>query len=113
MWAAVAPPDTMISVALARLGAGDLSSYREIMGPCEAFGRVVFEEPTRHYKAGLAFLAYLNGHQDNFMLVNHAERGRETAHLCRVTRAAAACGAIRDAALASQRIEAWSASMHS
>lgn len=95
------------AAAMSRLAVGDLEAYRRIMRPCEAFGRVVFEEPTRHYKAGLAFLAYLNGHQDNAMLVNHAERGRDVGHLCRVIRAAAACGAIGDARLAADRIGAW------
>lgn len=97
------------SVALRALGAGDTEAYRAVMRPCEAFGRVVFEPPTQHYKAGLAFLAYLNGHQDNAMLVNHAEAHRDTAHLCRVIRAGAACGAITDPALAAERIERWAA----
>ncbi|MFG0259968.1 MAG: DUF993 family protein, partial [Phycisphaerales bacterium JB041] len=97
------------SRALAALGAGELGTYREIMRRCEAFGRVVFEAPTQHYKVGLAFMAFLNGHQPNAMLVNHAERCRSTEHLCRVVRAAAACGAMADPAGARERLEAWSA----
>lgn len=97
--------------ALAALGAGDLGTYRTIMRTCEAFGRVVFEPPTQHYKVGLAFLAHLNGHQPNAMLANHAERGRSTDHLCGVVRAAAACGAIANPAGARARLEAWTATI--
>lgn len=99
------------SRALAALGAGDLETYRAGMRACEAFGRVVFEPPTQHYKVGLAFLAHLNGHQPNAMLVNHVERCRSTDHLCRVVRAAATCGAIADAAGARARLESWAASV--
>ena len=96
--------------ALTALGAGDVETYRTVMRACEAFGRVVFEPPTQHYKVGLAFLAHINGHQPNPMLVNHAERGRGTDHLCAVVRAAAACGAIADPVGARVRLEAWAAS---
>lgn len=98
------------SIALRALASGDLDSYQVIMRPCERFGRAVFEPPTRHYKSGLALLAYLNGHQDNAMLVNHAERARGVEHLCGVIRAGAACGAISDPALAAERIGSWGAS---
>ncbi len=95
------------SIALRALAAVDLDAYRAIMRPCEALGRVVFEPPTQHYKAGLALLAYLNGHQDNPMLANHAQRARPTDHLCRVVRAAAACGAISDRPLVRERLQRW------
>lgn len=97
------------SRALAALGADDLETYRSVMRGCESFGRVVFEPPTQHYKVGLAFLAHINGHQPNAMLVNHAERCRSIDHLCGVVRAAAACGAITDPAGARARLEAWAA----
>lgn len=95
------------SIALRALAAGDEAGYLRLMRPCESFGRVVFEAPTSQYKTGLAFLAYLNGHQPNPMLVNHAERGRDTAHLCRVIRAAAACCAITDPGTAADRVARW------
>ncbi|MCC7390651.1 MAG: DUF993 family protein [Phycisphaerales bacterium] len=97
------------SIALRALAAGDLDAYRTIMRPCEALGRVIFEPPTQHYKAGLAFLAYLNGHQPNPMLVNHAERARDTDHLCCVVRAGAACGAIPDRPAVCDRLRRWAA----
>jgi len=97
------------ALALRRLAAGDRAGYDRIMAPCEALGQTIFEAPTRFYKTGLAFLAWLNGSQANPMLVNHEERARDVDHLERVVRDAAAAGAITDAATATARLEAWRA----
>ncbi len=91
-------------LALQFLARGDSARYMEIMAPCEELGRHVFSEPTAHYKTGLAFLAWLNGLQENLMLVNHEERCRDVEHLLRTAALAAAAGALRDAALAAQRL---------
>ena len=93
--------------ALRLLAAGDRTGCREIMTRCEALGQCVFETPTRYYKTGLAFIAWLNGHQPNRMLVNHEEQCRDRAHLIKVARLAVACGAITDPTCARQRFEAW------
>jgi hypothetical protein len=92
------------AVALRRLGIGDLASYRELMGLCEDLGRVIFETPVQRYKAGVAFLAWLNGLQANPMLANHEERTRDLDHYLRVAEAASAAGAIEDAGLAAARL---------
>jgi len=94
--------------ALEHLTNGDVDAARELLGPCEELGRVVFEAPTMHYKAGLAFLSWLNGRQETFDLVNHQERARDRAHYERVAVAAEACGAIETAA-ARIRLESWRA----
>ena len=93
-------------LALKHLARGDGARYMEIMEPCEALGRHVFSEPTAHYKTGLAFLSWLNGLQENFMLVNHEERCRDVEHLLRTAELAAAAGALRDTALAAERLKA-------
>ena len=95
------------SVALNLLAQGDGEGYREVMDPCEELGRWLFQEPTRHYKAGLAFLAWLNGLQENFQLVNHEERTRDRQHYLRTAELAARAGAIADASLAAERLEAF------
>jgi hypothetical protein len=98
-------------LALRLLAAGDLAGFHAVMQPCEAYGQIVFEHPTQHYKAGLAFTAWLNGLQDDFTLVNHEQRARDRAHYLRVARAAAACGAIVDAPRAAARLMAqWPSS---
>jgi len=96
-------------LALAALARGDRPLYRRLMQPCEGYGRVVFEPPTRHYKAGLAFTAWLNGLQDDYTLVNHEQRQRDAAHYWCVAAAAAACGALMDARCAAARLEAFAA----
>lgn len=94
-------------LALRFLARRDGARYLELMAPCEALGRHVFEAPTARYKAGLAFLAWLNGLQDNAMLVNHEERGRDRGHYLGCAALAAAAGALRDAELAARRLREW------
>ena len=95
------------ALALRRLGQGDRVGYDRIMNPCEELGKTIFESPTRHYKTGLAFLAWINGLQANPMLVNHEQRCREQSHLLRVADAASSAGAILNARQSAQRIEEW------
>ncbi|MCH2160482.1 MAG: dihydrodipicolinate synthase family protein, partial [Phycisphaerales bacterium] len=95
------------ALALRRLAAGDRTGYDAIMAPCEELGRKIFEAPTRHYKTGLAFLAWLNGLQDNPMLVNHEEHARSREHLLDVVECANRAGAILDAPTAADRLAGW------
>lgn len=92
------------SHALRFLAAGDVDSYRAIMSPCEALGRAIFEAPVQRYKAGIVFLAWLNGQQLNAMLANHEERSRDLDHYLRVAQLASAAGVIEDAALTGERL---------
>ncbi len=94
-------------IALALLARGDRAAYRELMEPCEVLGRHLFEPPTQHYKAGIAFLSWLAGGQPNPMLPVHEERARDTAHLVEAARLASAAGLFRDAAAAAGRLRAF------
>lgn len=94
-------------IALRHLARGDARRFLDIMTPCEALGRHVFRAPTQHYKAGLAFLSWLNGLQANPMLVNREDRCRDTAHYVECAQLAAACGALGDLALAQQRLDGF------
>ncbi len=91
------------SGALDALAAGDPARYLERMEPCEELSRHLFAPRTQHYKAGLAFLAWLNGLQPNAMLVNHEERARDAAHYRRAFELAKAAGALRDVEAAEAR----------
>jgi hypothetical protein len=93
--------------ALRLLSDGDRDGCEAIMIRCEKLGQCVFERPTRYYKTGLAFIAWLNGHQPNRMLVNHEENRRDRQHLHRVAQLANDAGAITDATTARERFEAW------
>ena len=91
-------------LALKLLAHGEVEGYLDIMRPCEELGRLVFEEPTSHYKAGLAFISWLNGWQDNTMLVNREDLARSAEHFWLVARSAALAGALIDAETAADRL---------
>jgi len=91
------------NIALRALKAGRHEDAAAILHSCEALGQVVFEAPTPLYKAGLAFLAYVNDVQDVFDLPNHPQRERNRTWYARVLQAASQCGAIADAPDAAER----------
>lgn len=90
---AIAKPTQQALLSLER---GDRQGFVERMERCEALGQLVFEAPTQHYKGGLAFLAWLNGQQDNFMLINREDRARDRAHYLRCAELARAAGCVQD-----------------
>jgi Protein of unknown function (DUF993) len=100
-FAAVAAP---AAHALAALDAGDLDTYDAVMGRAERLGRKIFETPTSSYKAGVAFLAWLNGFQPHFVMVDGFEQRRDLAHLADVFELAVAAGALLDPDLAVRRM---------
>jgi hypothetical protein len=69
--------------------------------------RLIFEAPTYHYKAGVAFLAWLNGHQPRFLMLDGLERARPVDHLVQVFELAAAAGALADPEVAVSRMSAF------
>ncbi|MEZ6036415.1 MAG: DUF993 family protein [Planctomycetota bacterium] len=103
---AIAPPTQQ---ALALLQAGDRDGYLARMDRCEQLGRFVFQAPTQHYKAGLAFLAWLNGQQDNFLLVNREDLARDRVHYLECARLAREAGCVHDAATFEARLTAFEA----
>jgi hypothetical protein len=100
-FAAVTAP---AAAALHALDAGDLAGYEAAMGPTVPLSRLIFEAPTYYYKAGVAFLAWLNGLQPRFSMLDGFERRRPAEHLIRVFELAAAAGALADPDLAVGRM---------
>jgi Protein of unknown function (DUF993) len=80
-FAAIAPA---ASAALSALDADDVDGYRREMTPTLALSRHIFATPTYYYKTGIAFLAWLNGHQDGFVMVGGLQSARSILHLARV-----------------------------
>jgi len=80
-FAAIAPA---ASAALSALDADDIDGYRREMTPTLPLSRHVFATPTYYYKTGIAFLAWLNGHQDGFVMVGGLQSARSALHLARV-----------------------------
>jgi hypothetical protein len=69
--------------------------------------RHVFAAPTRFYKTGVVFLAWINGHQSHFTMIGGQQSARSLVHLAELVRLADAAGLIRDPQLASLRLRAW------
>ena len=103
-FAAVTAP---AAAALHALDAGDLAGYDAAIGPTVPLSRLIFEEPTYYYKTGVAFLAWLNGFQPRFLMLDGLERERPVSHLVRVFELAAAAGALPDPDLAVGRMTAF------
>lgn len=92
------------AAALAALDDGDHARYRSIIEPTVPLSRTLFEAPTYQYKAGIAFIAWLNGLQPEFAMVAGFERQRSEEHLIRVFELAAAAGALIEPELAVERM---------
>jgi hypothetical protein len=82
---AVAP---QASSALASLAAGDVATFRSVIEPTVPLSRKIFEAPTQYYKAGVVFLAWLNGHQDHFTMPSGMQSARGVMHYADVFRLA-------------------------
>lgn len=93
------------SAALAELAAGNNARFHEILAPTVPLSRHIFKAPTRYYKTGVVFMAWLNGHQDHFVMVGGQQSTRSLAHLCEVFRLADAAGLIEQPELAVQRMK--------
>ena len=89
--------------ALTRLSEGDTEAYRSTFAPTVPLSRHIFEAPTRFYKTGVVFMAYLNGHQDHFTMIGGQESARSTLHLAEIVRLANAAGLFADPDLAAKR----------
>jgi hypothetical protein len=100
-FAAIAAP---AAAALHALDAGDLAGYDIAIGPTVELSRLIFADPTFYYKVAVAFLAWLNGLQPQFAMIGDLQTRRSPAHLIRVFELAATAGALRDPALAVERM---------
>lgn len=89
--------------ALGRLDAGDVAGFRAVLDPLVPLARHIFAAPTRFYKTGVVFLAYLAGHQRHFRMVGGQETGRDAAHLDALYRLAVEGGIFADPELAAAR----------
>src|SRR5215470_16238503 len=92
------------SAGLARLAAGDLQGFHGILEPTVPLSRHIFRAPTRFYKTGVVFLAYLNGLQDHFTMIGGQQSARSIMHLAELFRLADAARVLRDPELAASRM---------
>jgi hypothetical protein len=94
------------SYALSRLAADDAAGFHDVLGPTVALSRHIFKAPTRFYKTGVVFMAYLNGHQDHFTMVGGQESTRSTLHLAELFRLADQAGLLANPEFATRRMKA-------
>ncbi len=101
------PIAPVAALALQALASGNGFRYRELLDPTVALSREIFRAPTRHYKAGVVFIAWLNGHQDHFSMAGGLQAARGVAHYARVFELADACGVLADPELAMLRMKRY------
>ncbi len=92
------------SAALAALAGGDEARFHAILAPTVPLSRHIFCAPTRFYKTGVVFMAWINGHQDHFVMVGGQQSSRSLPHLCELFRLADGAGLVRDPDLALERM---------
>jgi hypothetical protein len=76
------------SAALGELAQGNTEKFHAILGPTVALSRHIFQAPTRFYKTGVVFMAWLNGHQSHFTMVGGQQSARSLAHFAELFRLA-------------------------
>jgi len=92
------------AAALDALGAGDLERFHRILAPTVPLSRHIFRAPTRFYKTGVVFMAWLNGHQDHFVMVGGQQSTRNILHFADIFRLADQAGLITDPERACSRM---------
>jgi hypothetical protein len=92
------------AAALHALDAGDRRRFDALLAPTLPLSRHVFGSPTRFYKTGVVFAAYLNGHQTHFRMVGGLESARSIVHLSRQFVLMDQAGLLRDPDLATARM---------
>lgn len=95
-----------VAHAVSRLGQGDLAGFRATLDPTLPLARTIFRAPTQYYKTGVVFLAWLNGFQDHFIMLNGHQAMRPLPYFSEVFRQSDACGLLRDPDLAVHRMRA-------
>jgi Protein of unknown function (DUF993) len=92
------------SLALGRLAAGDTAGFRDLLAPTVPLSRHIFKAPTRFYKTGIVFLAYLNGMQNHFHMIGGQQSSRSLQHLAQLFRLADAARVLCNPELAAERV---------
>ncbi|KAB0679310.1 dihydrodipicolinate synthase family protein [Aureimonas leprariae] len=95
------------SVALAHLKRGSLNEFHDVLEPTVALSRHIFRAPTRFYKTGVVFLAWLNGLQDHFTMVGGQESARSTLHFAELFRLADKAHVLGEPDLAARRMRSF------
>ena len=93
------------SQALTFLSENQNAKYHETLASTVPLSRHIFKAPTRFYKTGVVFMAWLNGHQEHFVMVGGQQSARNVQHLAELFRLADAAGLLTDPELACKRMK--------
>ena len=93
------------STALSELAQGNVEKFHAILGPTVPLSRHIFAAPTRFYKTGVVFMAWLNGHQSHFTMVGGQQSTRSLVHLAELFRLADAANLLEQPDLAIHRMK--------
>ncbi|HSV59951.1 MAG TPA: dihydrodipicolinate synthase family protein [Variovorax sp.] len=93
------------SAALGELAQGNEEKFHAILGPTVPLSRHIFAAPTRFYKTGVVFMAWLNGHQKHFTMVGGQQSTRSLQHLAELFRLADAAHVLEQPELAVRRMK--------
>lgn len=102
IFAAIAPA---ASQALEALALGDNATFNALLEPTVPLSREIFKAPTPYYKAGIAFLAWLNDAQSHFIMPAGFQSSREISHYAEVFRLADQARLLTKPDLAISRME--------
>lgn len=100
------PLGPLAAHAVRVLDTGDTKGFRELLDPTVELSRHLFQTPTRYYKTGVVFLAWLAGHQDHFTMVGGLQSARSLPHLAKAYELADRLGLFPDPELAESRMRA-------
>lgn len=93
------------SAALGELAQGNVEKFHAILGPTVPLSRHIFAAPTRFYKTGVVFMAWLNGHQSHFTMVGGQQSTRSLQHFAQLFRLADAADLLEQPELALRRMK--------
>jgi dihydrodipicolinate synthase/N-acetylneuraminate lyase len=102
IFAAIAPA---AAVALTALAKGNTKKFHKILDPTVPLSRLIFQAPTQYYKTGIVFLAWLNGHQAHFIMVNGAQSARPLFYFTEIFKLADQAGLLRSPDFAVKRMK--------
>ena len=99
------PLGPLAAEAVRVLDTGNVAGFRELLDPTVELSRHLFQAPTRFYKTGVVFLAWLAGHQSHFTMVGGLQSARSLPHFARAYELADGLGLFPDPKLAEERME--------
>ncbi|MEW2496899.1 dihydrodipicolinate synthase family protein [Streptomyces nodosus] len=98
------PLGPLAAHAVRVLDTGDVKGFREVLDPTVELSRHLFQPPTRFYKTGVVFLAWLAGHQEHFTMVGGLQSARSLPHFARAYELADGLGLFPDPERAETRM---------